>query len=214
MTKACHPKPYPQLHRNDPPQSRWLRQAIPDQQGQNRFSPRRIFQPTTNPPSNLKDGLPEYHYQLPLPTNYQYLHQPTTNYQVFASLLFVFFWGGKCTQRLTDPSPGSSSSSGSSFQGAENQRFSPSIGEVSKGYRRWATKNKQLSIFISKQWRCFTAIVFFSSASIEMMLSPVCCGWKFTDLHPLHLHPFIQLHPICPCQFWVLRLYLIFEEWL
>lgn len=212
----------PQLHRNDPPQSRWLRQAIPDQQSQNRFSPRRIFQPTTNPPSNLKDGLPEYHYQLPLPTNYQYLHQPTTNYQVFASLLFVFFLGGKCTQRLTDPSrlvPPLLQVPPLKVQ--KNQRVAtfdwwkgPDPLLVKATAFKGLPKTNTFPIFRSKTMALFYSNRFFSSVSIEMMLSPVCCGWKFTDLHPLHLHPFIQLHPICPCQFWVLRLYLIFEEWL
>lgn len=117
----------------------------------------------------------------------------------------MFFWGGNVHNDWQIHRQPSSSSSGSSFQGAENQRLRPSIDEkrsksfVSKGYRRWATKNQHLSIFIPKQWRCLNGS--FSSVSIKMVLSPVCCGWKFTDLHPLHLHPFIQLHPICPCQF-------------
>ena len=149
MTKACHPKPYPQLHRNDPPQSRWLRQAIPDQQGQvsilfekNRWTPANLpanYQPTKQ--------FERWFARIPLPTtttnqlpissstNYQVL------YQVFASLLFVFFEGGNVHNDWQIHRQPSSSSSGSSFQGAENQRLRPSIDEkrsksfVSKGYR-------------------------------------------------------------------------------
>lgn len=123
----------PQLHRNDPPQSRWLRQAIPDQQSQNRFSPRRIFQPTTNPPSNLKD----WFARIPLPTSTtnQLPISSSTNYQLPSICYFalrVFLRGEMYTTTDRSIAVGSSSSSGSSFQGAENQRFAPSIDEKVK----------------------------------------------------------------------------------